>query len=345
MPARRSRNVNLLQLAEHTGLSIAAVSSVLNGRSKERRISDRSVARVRAAAQKLGYVPNILARQLSMHTPGTSRALLAVITPFEAPLTLVSRATLALHRAVEAAGVNHTRFTVTIEMFQAGSLREMPGLLDNHRFSAAIITNTIAADDEFLASTRMPYPVVLINRRLANFAAVLQSPETGRAAARLLLQAGCRRCAVIMPAVGTSSTSGRAGEFGAIVSAATGRPPARIACRGLAEDEGYRAMRAHLRRHPETDGLFATNDTLAIGAYHAIRESGRSIPDNIQVVGVGDHAASPHLAPPLTCVGSSEERLHAVAAELLLALFAGRETGTPHRTLPLRIVRRASTAR
>ncbi len=342
MPARRPRHVNLIQLAEHTGLSIAAVSSVLNGRSKERRISEESVKRIRAAAQKLGYVPNIFARQLSLHTPGTSQALLAVITPFEAPLTLVSHTVRALHNAVKDRN-SHTRFTITIEMFNAGELSQLPGLLDQHRFSGAIITNTVKADDRFLASARIPYPVVLINRSLPNFASVLASPETGGAAAGLLLAAGCRQVAVLVPAMGTASTARRALDFDTAVRNATGRRPARVTCRGRAEDDGYRATRALLRRHPPTDGLFATNDALAIGAYHAIRESGRSIPGNIRVVGVGDHAASPHLAPPLTCVGSSEEQLHAEAAELLLELFTGREAGTPHRVLPLQIVRRAST--
>jgi LacI family transcriptional regulator len=343
MPRRRTRNVNLMQLAEHTGLSVAAVSSVLNGLSKERRISEESVKKVREAARELGYVPNIFARRLSSHAPGTSQALLAVVTAFEAPLTLVSRAAMALHRAVEAADLRHTRFTLTIEMFDAGELRKLPGILDHHRFSGAIIANTIEADDRFLAQATIPYPVVTINRALPNCAAVLESSDTGRAAADLLLKAGCKRCAVLAPAAGTTTTASRMGVFHAAVETATGRAPIDIVAGGRAEEDGYHAMRAHLQRHRDTDGLYAINDTLAIGAYHAIHESGRRIPQDVKVVGVGDHTASPHLTPPLTCVGASEEELHQEAAALLLALFTGRETGAPHRIMPLQIVRRPST--
>ena len=343
MPPRRTRNVNLMQLAEHTGLSIAAVSSVLNGLSKERRISEESVKKVQEAARELGYVPNIFARRLSSHARGTSQALLAVVTAFEAPLTLVSRAAMALHRAVENAGAKNTQFTLTIEMFDAGELRNLPGIVDNHRFSGAIIANTIEADDRFLAKAHIPYPVVTINRALPNCAAVLESADSGRAAADILLKAGCRRCAVLTPATGTSTTAGRLGGFHAAVETATERAPVDVVAGGRSEEDGYQAMRAHLKKHPETDGLYAINDTLAIGAYHAIHESGRKIPKDIKVVGVGDHTASPYLTPPLTCVGASEEKLHAEAADLLLALFTGRETGAPHRIMPLQIVRRAST--
>lgn len=343
MPARRPRNVNIMQLAEHTGLSIAAVSSVLNGRAKERRISDESVKKVQEAARELGYVPNIFARRLSSHSPGTAQALFAVITAFEAPLTLVSRAAMALHRAVESSAAKTTRFTLTIEMFDAGELRKLPGIVDSHRFSGAIIANTVEADDRFLAKARIPYPVVTINRALPNCAAVLESSDTGRAAADILLKAGCKHCAVLTPATGTSTTTGRMGGFHSAVETATDRAPIDVLAGGRAEEDGYQAMRTHLKKHPETDGLYAINDTLAIGAYHAIHESGRKIPRDIRVVGVGDHTASPHLTPPLTCVGASEEKLHAEAADLLLALFTGRETGAPHRIMPLQIVRREST--
>jgi LacI family transcriptional regulator, galactose operon repressor len=343
MPARRPRNVNLIQLATHTGLSVATVSSVMNGLWKERRISAESVQRVRAAALELGYVPNIFARQLSMQAPGTSQAMLAVITSFAAPLTLVSHAALALHRAVRELDASNTRFTITIEMFEAGALDRLPGLLDHHRFSGAIIANTFEADDRFLETAQIPFPIVLINRRLPNFAAVVASPETGRIAAQMLLEAGRTHCALLTPALGTSSTTGRAAEFQAAVRTATGRSAVRITCAGRTEEDGYRAMRAHLKRHRETDGIFAANDMLAVGAYRAIYESGRTIPDDIHLIGVGDHSASPYLTPPLTCVGSSEELLHTEAAALLLALFTGHETGKPHRVLPAQIERRAST--
>jgi LacI family transcriptional regulator len=345
MPSRtlRSRTVNLRQLAEHTGHSIAAVSSVLNGHWKKRRISETTVNRIQAAARQLGYVPNIFAKRLSAHAPGTSQALLAVITAFEAPLPLVSRAAVALHRAVDQTQFRSTRFTITIEMFTAGRLRQLPGLLANHRFSGAIIANSNEADDRFLASAKIQCPVVLINRQIAGYAAVLESPETGVTAANILVRAGCRHCAVLTPAAGTSITADRATNFRRTIAAATGTTAGEIICGGRNESDGYKGMRAYLERHPKVDGIFAINDTLAIGAYLAINESGREIPGDLRVVGVGDHTASPYLLPPLTCVGSSEEKLHQEAADLLLELFTGAEAGAPQRTMPLQIVQRAST--
>jgi len=335
--------VNMVQLAQHTGLSIAAVSSVLNGRWKERRIAEDTVKRVQNAAKELGYVPNIFARQLSAHAPGTSQALLAIITAYEAPLTLVSAAASALHRKVEQQRRSSTRFTIAIEMFEAGKLKQLNGVLSNHRFSGAIIANTVEADDRFLAREEIPYPVVLINRSVGQLPSVIESPETGAAAARVLLEAGCRACAVLSPVVSTRATSGRAEDFVNTVKSLTGGSAPILTCAGRDEADGYAAMHAQLRRKREIDGLFAVNDTLAIGAYRAIQEAGLRVPEDIRVVGVGDHSASPYLNPPLTCVGSSEERLHEEAAELLLAQFLGERERALHRVLPLQIIRRGST--
>jgi len=324
------------------GYSHAAVSSVLNGRAAERRISLGTVERVKDAARALGYIPNIAARRLRSNTAGRSQAVLAVITSFETPLLLVSRAARALQRQIEDTGSAHTQFTVSIEMFHAGRLSELPGILTNDCFSGALIANTVGSDDLFLTQARIPFPVVLIGRRVAGYASVVENAATGSEAARLLMGSGCRRWAVLYPALSTQASQSRVRQFVA-AAAAAGLPPVReIACADRSEQAGCAAMREHFRGRNRADGVFAINDTLAIGAYHAVREAGLSIPRDLCFVGVGDNDASPFLAPPLTCVGSSENALHEEAARLLLRNFSGHPAAAPLE-LPLVTALRGST--
>jgi LacI family transcriptional regulator len=56
--------VTLIQIAREAGVSITTVSRVLNGTAGEIRISDDTQRRVRDAAERLDYKPNILARGL-----------------------------------------------------------------------------------------------------------------------------------------------------------------------------------------------------------------------------------------------------------------------------------------
>ena len=56
--------VNLRELAEHLGLSVATVSLVMNRSPAAKSIPQQTQARVRAAARELNYRPNAMARML-----------------------------------------------------------------------------------------------------------------------------------------------------------------------------------------------------------------------------------------------------------------------------------------
>ena len=335
--------VTIKEIAAKAGYSHAVVSSVLNGRAVERRISLNAARKVEEAARDLGYVPNMAARRLRSHEAGTSQAVLAVITSFEAPLLLVSRAVRALQRCIEQAGDSRTQFTITIEMFRAGRLSELPGLLTNDRFSGAIIANTIEADDHFLEHARVPFPAVLIGRMVPGYASVLESAETGGAAARLLLDSGAKRCAILEPVLSTATNLARSSHFAAALREAGLPGPIELKCFDRSERAGYEAMHAHLASARRADGFFAITDTLAAGAYHAVRESGLTIPGDLCFVGVGDSESGPYLGPPLACVGSSEEAIHLEAARRLLQCFSGGGALRVPVRLPLQILPGGST--
>jgi LacI family transcriptional regulator len=73
-------------IAHAAGVSIGSVSSVLNNRHVERRISPETVERIRAAAAELGYLPNISARRLRRGGQVKNNVVLALVTSFEAPI-------------------------------------------------------------------------------------------------------------------------------------------------------------------------------------------------------------------------------------------------------------------
>ena len=306
-------------IAEHVGVSAAAVSTVLSNRHEERRLAPATVERIRQAVRELGYVPNVAARRLRAHDPEVHTMDLGILTTFEAPLFLVSRVLREVQRTVDTRSGADRTFTVSIDMFHAGRLRGMPGLLNASRFNGVIITNTLPADDAFLASTTLPYAVVVQGRRLANYCCVLEPPgDVGRRAAEILCAAGRRRPIVLTPSLLTETTADRAAAFCAAFRAATGFDPKRIAAAGFTPTSGADAVAAHLAAEPECDGLFAVTDTLALGAYHATKLTGRAIPRDIAVVGVGDTEHADFFDPPLTCVGPAYDQ---VAEEIVALLF------------------------
>jgi LacI family transcriptional regulator len=338
--------VTIYEIAKHVGVSPAAVSSTLANRHVERRLAADTVRRIREAAASLGYVPNMAGRRLRAHKSATRQFDLAIVTSFEAPLPLVSQVLRALQQAVDIQTNENTRYAVSIEMFHAGRLREKPALLDANRYHGVIITNTLPSDDAFLGEARLPYPVVVLGRRNPRYCCVLEAPDfVGRRSAEVLLDARCRRPAILHARQLTHTTSDRLTAFTRVVRERLGEAPIEIISSGLQPQEGAAALEAFFAAGGQLDGLFAVNDSLAAGAYQTIKVSGRRVPDDIAVVGVGDFEVAEYLDPPLTTVAGANEAMVAEAVPLLFRLLRG-EADVPHEILVVPpIILRASTQR
>lgn len=344
MPRRANRPVTVHTIAKHVGVSPAAVSTVLANRHEERRLAAATVDKIRHAVRELGYVPNVAARRLRAHDPQVHHHELGILTTFEAPLFLVSRALKEVQRTVDARSGPDRRFSVSIDMFHAGRLREMPGLLNASRFNGVILTNTLPEDDAFLRSTVLPYAVVVQGRRLANYCCVLETPgEGGRRAAEILLKSGRRRPAVLTPALLTETTADRADAFCAAYQEATGVAPVRLPAAGFTPPSGAAATGAHVRADPACDGLFAVTDTLALGALHALKAAGRRVPRDVAVVGVGDTENSDFFDPPLTCVGPAYDCVVEEIVGLLFNLMNRRRVKPTEVFVPPTVTMREST--
>lgn len=337
------RPVTVHMIAEHVGVSASAVSTVLAGRHEERRLALATVEKIRKAVRDLGYVPNVAARRLRAHDPEVHHIELGILTSFEAPLFLVSRVLRQVQRMADARTGPGRNFSVSIAMFHAGRLREMVGLLNASRFNGVVITNTLPDDDAFLATTTLPYAVVVLGRRLPNYCCVLDTPgESGRRAAEILLGRGGRRPVVLTPALLTESTADRADAFCATVRERTGTEPARVVAAGFTPTNGAEALRAHLGAGRICDGLYAVTDGLALGAYQAIKDAGRKIPKDIAVVGVGDHEHADFFDPPLTCVGPSNETIVEQIVTQLFDLMNRRRVKPVETFVPPSVVMRTS---
>jgi len=106
------------------------------------------------------------------------------------------------------------------------------------------------------------------------------------------------------------------------------------------EAAGYQAGIALLDSGADFDAVFAASDRIAIGIVGALRDSGRTVPRDVAVVGFDDIAAAAHFNPPLTTVQQDTQRAGELLVDNLLQLIAG---GTPESTLiEPRLVVRAS---
>jgi DNA-binding LacI/PurR family transcriptional regulator len=80
---------------------------------------------------------------------------------------------------------------------------------------------------------------------------------------------------------------------------------------------GYDAMMSLLKSKPDIDAVFVSNDSMSLGALQAAAVFGRSVPDELAIVGFDDIPESAFFTPPLTTVRQDVLEVGCSAVSLL----------------------------
>ncbi|MGV9279696.1 LacI family DNA-binding transcriptional regulator [Streptomyces sp. NPDC003730] len=334
------RPPTIADVARVAGVSRTTVSHALNGLGK---VDPRTRERVRQTAAELGYRPNLRAQRLRR---GEAKAIaLASSMPFA---VAGGPSRLGFYMEVAAAAAEsallHDYALVLVPPVQSGSA------LYSVDIDGAIVVEP-EVDDAAAAQLReRGLPYVALGRPVSPDEDAPYVDLRGGPVAELLLdhlrEQGARRPALI---VGAGTRHSSVDALGAYERAADryGWEPvvARVAESG-GERAGYDACAALLAEHPRTDAVCALVDAFAVGAVRAVRDSGRTVPDDVMVVTRYDGLRARTCEPPLTAVDLHLDRAASDAVELLLARLRG-DTATASVTVPPppRVIVRASSAR
>ena len=108
---------------------------------------------------------------------------------------------------------------------------------------------------------------------------------------------------------------------------------------------GYACAQALLQLQSPPTAIFASNNVIALGALHVIRERGLRIPEDISMVCFSDTQWAPLLQPPLTVIAQPDYELGQKAAELLLERLEKPDKPVSHLQLDLKLIVRGSSGR
>jgi LacI family transcriptional regulator len=91
---------------------------------------------------------------------------------------------------------------------------------------------------------------------------------------------------------------------------------------GFSEEAGYEAMQILLQVEPAITAVFASSDVQALGAWKAVIDQGKRVPDDISIVGYDDIKTSSYIG--LSSVDQSMQQIGYRAASLLLKRMNNR---------------------
>jgi LacI family transcriptional regulator len=303
----------LHDVAELVGVSARTVSRVVNG---EAPVSPGTRARIEAAIDELGYRPNLLARGLINQRSGMIALLVtSMANPFFPEFSD------GVQAAASDAGMT---LVLTNSRDDADMQRRILRELESHAVEGIIAFTAADGDDSLIEAARRGVPMIVVNDRLDDPAVKSVRADLAHGAELAvghLLARGCEHPAMIAGALRVDHPHWRRDGFQA-AAATAGHPDAPVIVDDATVDGGAAAARALLDAHPETDGVFAYNDLMALGAIRAFTAAGRSVPDQIAVVGFDDIAMGSLVDPALTTIRMDRHRLGRLAVETLRAVIA-----------------------
>jgi len=303
-----SHPVTLREVARAAGVSTASASRAL---AHEGAVSADLRRRILAAADRLGYTPNLAARSLAARRSGLIGIM---VNTLDEPL--VPEVVRALGRRLAEAG-----YGVVIAATRESpgeSLAAMRQLISRGVEGIAFAEPAHAAELATALRAR-GLPWVGLGDGLDGGGLVVDGGRRRGAelACRYMLSLGHRRIGVLAPTAGTAAGVADAlGDGRATVAAQETRQ-----ARGL--DAAEVAMRELLDRDDPPTAVICGSDLHALAALRACLGKGRVVPRAMSIIGFGDAEFARRTVPALTTVRIAGAGLGTRLAEGLLQCLEG----------------------
>lgn len=293
-----TRRPTLEQVARHAGVSRATVSRVVR---QERTVDPLIVHKVTKAVEELGYVPNAAARSLMTGRSGTV-ALIAIESdsrvfgdPFFASVVRG-----VCHQLSEA-GVQLT----LLMAHTPDDISRLTAFLAAGHVDGAMVISEHQRLDVVTHLGHLGVPIVMGGRPIdpgqAAWLYVDHANQRGaHIAARRLVDRGCRRIGTIAGPQDMSAGVDRLRGFGEGLGKHFNRD--RVECADFTTEGGQRATEVLLARDPHIDGLFVASDLMALGAFKALTQWGRAVPQDVALIGFDDNGVAAAMVPGLTTI-------------------------------------------
>lgn len=306
----RKRPVGVKAVAERAHVAISSVSRVLTDHPA---VSPSMRERVLAAANELGYEPDLLAQSLRR---GETLAIGFVVRDISNPIL----AELALGAETE---LSEAGYSMLLANSHGDANRDAMGinLLRRRRVDGLLLSLSDETYEPTLAEIKqVDSPIVLIDRQLAGdsaIAAVLSDHASGvRAAVSRMIELGHRRIGLvtgegrIFPMrVITRVMEQMCRDAGVELIIESGE---------LLADDGAAVIHRMFSRATTPTAILTSSNQILVGALHALRELGLRIPDDVSLVTFDDIALLDLLDPPIGVISRQPFKLGRHCASVLL---------------------------
>ncbi|MEM1428510.1 MAG: LacI family DNA-binding transcriptional regulator [Pseudomonadota bacterium] len=326
--------VTLKEVAELAGVSTSAVSRTFTEGAS---VSAKMRAKVHAAAEQLGYAPNVLASGLST---GRTKLIGLISNNFHNPIFLevFDRFT----RGLQERGLRPLIVNLTEETDPFNSVR----LLRQYSVDGVIVASSTLPPAFALAFRQAGMPVVHTFGRRSAHPEVdvigIDNVACGAQARRTLIERGYRRIAFLGGPEQATSTQDRLKGF------LRGRADGVTVSYSFADAYSFEAGRDEMTRllqSEDAEAFFCADDVLSIGAIAALRGAGRRVPQDVGIIGLNDMEMAGWESIDLTTIHQPISAIIEASIDRVIALLGDPRARPQSQVLSCRLVERGTLRR
>ncbi|MDD7267289.1 MAG: LacI family DNA-binding transcriptional regulator [Lachnospiraceae bacterium] len=299
--------MNIKEIAALAGVSSATVSRYFN----QGYVSDTNREKIKAIIEKYEYQPSSMAQTL--RTKRTMK--IGVILPRINSAT-ISRIVEGI--SVSLRGLGYHLLLANTYNDPAEELRYLKLFRENQVDGIIFIATLWSRKHQQLVAD-CKVPVVLLGQENDAFSCVYHDDRKAAELATEAIIGQAKRIGYIGvtgadQAVGRDRLSG----FSEAVEKNGRKLETKTIEVGFSMEDGYEGAKKMLKLLPQADSLVCATDTIAIGAMRYLKEKKIAIPEQIQIIGLGDGPVGDLLTPRLSTVHFSYKTSGIEAGRILL---------------------------
>lgn len=333
------KKISINDIAKALGISNTTVSFILNGKAKEKRISESLVQRVLKYVDEINYKPNSLARSLRTGKTNIIGLMVEDISnPFFASIArlIEENAYKNGYKILYCSTENDLEKTTDlIQMFR-----------DRH-VDGYIIVPPEGLDSEIVSLKANNKPVVLFDRCLPDVETdfvVINNEESSYHGVKHLIDNGYKDIAIItIDSLQPQMQDRILGYERALEEQGLTAYIKEIAYKD--NEHAVRQITTFLQRKPNIDAIFFTTNYLCVSGLKALRELNLSIPNDIAVISFDECELFQMYSPSITVIAQPFEEISVNVINILLAKLGSESKDGDYMqiTLPASFIERDSS--
>lgn len=324
--------ININEIAQMAGVSRATVSRYLN----QGYVSDEKKERIRKVIEETGYQPSVQAQMLR----NKKTKLIGVIIP-KINSDSIGRMVEGISLVLKEKG-----FQLLLACTNNNEKEEINylNIFKENQVDGIILLGTIFTREHKKAMRNLMVPIVVLSQQLDAYSCVYFDDYHAAKDIAMLLMKNASKVGYIGVTEKDEAVGNRRyqGFLNALENSGSFCPESCRIISGFSMESAYQKTKELLEKETEIDALFCATDTIALGAMSYLFESGKRIPEDIRICGMGDGRMSKIMQPGLSTVHFYYKTSGKEAANLLLELMREEKPITKQLKMGYEVIKRES---